>query len=237
MSVDLPLARGPATSTALGLGAERPGSRATARAARRRSRARRDHPEDAARAAVIAEAHAADAADVRHVAHPLGADAAAQRLRGCARAPGRACSDSTSEAPSGGSPSSTLISPSTRIDGRACAMMYSVEAPRAAARRSRRSRPASRGEVRPRVGWSGRTGLRMSGRTTAGDGSGRTGSGSTSSSGSAGGATGPATGGGACGSATAGGGSSMMGSWAGTAAGSGRGVGVEASSGRRPGRA
>ena len=81
-------------------------------------------------------------------------------------------SASTSGALSGSSPSSTSISPSTRSDGLACAVTYSVVAPRAAARRRRRSSPATLADAVCRGCGSGRTWLRASGRTTAGDGSG-----------------------------------------------------------------
>ena len=62
-----------------------------------------------------------------------------------------------------------MISPSTRIDGRAFEKRYSASAPRADAVRSRRSRPPVRGGS-GRGGGSRRTPVRESGSTTAGSG-------------------------------------------------------------------
>ena len=102
-----------------------------------------------------------DTSQIHSVLTPLRS---ASRLRSGIRS---MSSDSTSLGPSAAS-SSIWISPSTRIDGRACDARYNVDAPRAAAIRRRRSRPDV--ELTSGDGVSDRTGLRDSGSTTAGCG-------------------------------------------------------------------
>src|SRR5439155_20639120 len=77
-------------------------------------------------------------------------------------------SDSTSRDVSSVSPSSACSSPSTRTDGRESDDRYSVDAPRAAARRSSRSNPAIVGSENGGGAYSDRIGLRAIGSTTAG---------------------------------------------------------------------
>src|SRR5439155_1030882 len=120
-------------------------------------------------------------------------------------------SDSPSLGPSAAS-SSIWISPSTRIDGRACDARYSVDAPRAAAIRRSRSRPDA--EPTTGGGVSDRTGLRDSGSTTAGCGG---------SYRAAGGGAGLGAGGGAGGGDGAGGVSDVGTNWTGGAGGGGGG--------------
>ena len=80
MSVDLPLDRGPATSTSPSASAHSPWISRDRPSCSAEIAQRGNHAEDAAGAAMIAERHAADAPDVGDVANPFGARLAAQRF-------------------------------------------------------------------------------------------------------------------------------------------------------------